>query len=62
MVGLASHLPMAMQYQINRHSGKTSTSATLTDLFIYSQFTKAWVILNGLQADMGHLFPQIMCR
>ena len=62
MIGLALHLPMAVQYHVNRHSDKTSTFATFTDLFIHSQFTKAWGILNGLQADMGHLFPQIMCR
>ena len=30
--------------------------------FIYSQVTKASEILNGFQADVRHLFLQIMCR
>ena len=31
MVGLALHLPLAMQYQAKRHQGKTSTFTTLTN-------------------------------
>ena len=62
MVGLALHLHMAMQYRVKQHQGKTSNFATLIDLFIYSQFTKALGLLNELQADMRHLFLQIVCR
>ena len=41
---------------ISSHWSKTSTFATLTDLFIYSQFTKAWGILNR-QTDL--LLPTV---